>query len=314
MTLPKRVQADLQAAEALEAQEQERRAAIPAVLDVSQLLQTVPDSPPSVDPEPVAPPAPAPAPAEDFEAKFKTLQGMYNADVTRVRQQVGEQARTIGQLNAAIEELRARTAEPAANQGPDPKDVEEYGERMLDMVQRYVANHTAKLEERVGALERQVTGVTQETAQTREQAFYTLLDQLVPPWREINVDPRWLAWLDEEDEVYQVPRNAALMNAYKLWDARKVASIFKAFVKSLPPPPAQPPAPPSLENQVAPSTAASAPPVPTAAVAKPILSSKAIDKFYRDQARGLFKGREAEEAAMEAVIDAAVAEGRVAQD
>jgi hypothetical protein len=310
MTLPKRIQADLQAAEALETQEAERRAAVPTVSNIAELL-TVPDTPPIVAPVPAAPAAPQPAPPEDFEAKFKTLQGMYSADVTRVRQQATEQARVIGELRQAVEDLKqARTVEPpAAPQGPDPKDVEAFGADILDMVQRYVTNHTTKLEDRLAVLERQVTGVSQETAEQKKQTFYTLLDQLVPPWKQINVDARWLAWLEEEDPVYQIPRNAALMRAFELQDAQKVANIFKAFVASLPPPPAPAPAPASLENQVAPSSAASAPPQP--AVPKPLITSKAIDDFYKDLYRGVYEGKKSEADAMEALIHAAVAEGRV---
>lgn len=311
MQLPPRVQRDLDAAEALEASFQAPAFDPDIVQDVASLIAHPPTDPLAVAPQvpaaaPVAaPPAPvAQTVISEIEAKYKTLQGMYAKDVTRTKADLGMALERIQQLEA---QERAKPTESATPAALDPKDVEEFGADIIKMVQRYVEQEVQELRGRVAALETQVTGVEQKTAQTREEAFYTLLDKLVPYWRDANVDPRWLAWLDVKDEVYGVPRDAALKAAYKRLDAEQVARIFDSFVKSLPaaPQPAE-----SLESQVAPSgSGASVEPVQTPV--KQRITQAAITKFYNDVGRGLFKGTQQEHDRIVAEIDDAVREGRV---
>lgn len=306
MSLPKRVQAELQAAEALETQLQEQRAAAPGVVfSVADLIAapSAPNEPPSepqqvVVPEPVPPSAPVP-PKDDFEHKYRVLQGMYEADVKRLRT-------TVESIAGELRQIKEKPAAPPAEATPaDPKDIENFGADLIAMVQRYVEQRFVGVENRVIALEAQVNGVTQQTAVTAEQTFYASLDQLAPGWRDINTSERWLAWLNDVDPVYNVPRQAALDRAFGKKDAPQVATIFKEYAKTIP----AAPAPSSLANQVAPSGVASV--VPLAAPAKPIIAEKAITDFYRDLGQGRFRGREKEADAIEAEINAAVAEGRV---
>ena len=187
----------------------------------------------------------------------------------------------------------------------DPKDVEAFGADMMEMVQRYVTGAVTALEGRLNALVARLDGVATESAQTKEQQFYALLDKLVPTWREVNADAAWLAWLGTVDSVYGVPRQAALDHAFNQLNAQQVAKVFEAFIASVPPAPVMP----SMEALATPDGAGNQPaPV---AVSKPILSERAITAFYNDKARGVYAGREAEADSIEAQIDAAVAEGRV---
>lgn len=300
--LPQRVQDDLKHAEALEAAEAAARAqARPPVLSLADL--TAPPAP--VEPSPPATPAVAPAaPVQDdakIEHKYRVLQGMYEADVRRMRE-------TVEALRGEIKALReAPAAAPAPAAQLDPKDVEAFGEDMMDMVRRYITAAVAAVEQRLLALESSVGDVTKDTAQTKEAQFYALLTQLVPDWRAVNASEGWLQWLGVEDSVYGVARQAALDAAFKRLDAPQVAKIFKAYVASIPPKPETP----TTDDQITPSTAGNAAPTPQAP--KPILSERAITAFYNDKARGVYAGREAEAQALEAQIDAAVAEGRVSR-
>ncbi len=308
MNLPKRVQAELQAAEALEAQLQGPGPANPQV--VANAAELVPppitNEPTSVQQQQPAPALePAAEPKEDFEHKYRVLQGMYSADVTAIKKQL---AAITNQFQGVVRELNALKATreaPAQAPAVDPKDVENFGADIMEMVQRYIQRRVADLEGRMAAFEQTVNGVTRQTALTREQQFYATLDSLVPDWREVNVNERWLAWLAEVDPVYGAPRQAALDAAYSQMNAPQVANVFKAYKATIPPTPA----PSSLANQVAPSSAASA--VPVASPAKPFVSEKAINDFYRDLGRGAYAGRDAEAKAIEAEINSAVAEGRV---
>ena len=308
MSLPKRVQAELQAAEALETQLQEQRQAAPPTVQTVAELAAPPaaNEPPSAPQQTAAPPAPAPAPAKDYKQQYDTLKGMYSADVTALKRQLSEVTGQLATMAEQFQSMRqAQAAAPATAPSADPKDVENFGQDLIEMVQRYVEQRTTNVEDRVAALEASVNGVSQQAKVTQEQTFYATLTQLIPAWREINADQRWLAWLGEVDPVYGAPRQAALDGAFQRWDAPRVAAVFRAFVESLP---ATPP-PESLADQVAPTSVASV--APTPAPPKQLLSEKFINNFYRDFGRGHYAGREAEARRIEAEIDQAVAEGRV---
>lgn len=299
--LPKRIQDELAAADAAERAIQEAQAAAPAAVGAADLIAPLAVQPVSAPPRaPTPAAAPPAAKPDDFEQRYKTLQGMYNAEVKNLRGQLHQLTEQVTQALAAKEAAPQPTAPTV-----DPKDIERFGDEMMEMVQRYVTGAVDTLTERVVAVEAALSGVSQQTAQSTEKAFYTLLGQLVPDWREVNADERWLAWLSAVDSVYGVERQAALDAAFKRGDAQQVAKVFEAFKASLPPPVVRP----SLEDQVVPDASASG--APSAPAAKPVLSQKAITDFYNDMARGKYRGRENEAAAIEAEINAAVMEGRV---
>lgn len=301
MSLPKRVQAELEAAEALQAQmDQQALANAPQAIGISQVPPPVPNEPPSANPPPPPAPVPPPPPKEDFEHKYKVLQGMYAADVKNLSKQLSE----LTSQFQSFRETKAPAPEPV-KATVDPKDVEAFGADLIEMVQRYAERQAAEVERRLTALEATVHGVAAQSAQTQEQTFYATLNRIVPDWRDINVDPRWLAWLGQRDPVYGAPRQAALDQAFSRLDAEHVASVFNAFVASLP----AAPAPASLEDQVAPSSVSSTP--PAAPAARPVITQKSITDFYNDVSRGRYVGRESEQARLEAEINAALAEGRV---
>lgn len=301
MQLPPRVQAQLQAAEALEAADQAARAQVPPALSSIQPL--VASAPPQVVTAPPQAVAPAPAPAapkDDFEHKYRVLQGMYAADVTQLKASVKA-------LTDQMQSPRAPEAAPTQAPAVDPRDVEAFGNDMMDMVRRYVTAAVDTLAARVQALETQQGSVAQDVATTKDQQFYTLLDNLVPSWRAVNETQAWLNWLGIVDEVYGVPRQKALDHAFGNLNAAQVAKVFNAYIASIPAVPAAP----SLEDQITPDGAGNQ--APPAAEAKPILSERAITAFYNDLARGNYRGREAEAESVEAQINAAVAEGRVSK-
>lgn len=303
MSLPQRVQDDLLAAEALEAQfNQERAQPSQAVQNVSEL--TAPLAVVSAPPQ-IAEPPPA-SPKEDFEQKYRTLQGKYAAEVPTLSRQVNEANRRVNDLDRQLQELqRAKPVEPPQKLSTDPKDVENFGADLIEMVQRYAERKSAEMESRIAALEQQITGVSEKAEVTLEQQFYATLDQLVPQWRQINGDSRWLTWLGETDPVYGAPRQAALNSARTNLEVQRVAAVFNAFLTSLP----EPVKPGSLANQVAPTGSASS--APAVAPAKTFVSEKAIKDFYNDLGRGRYAGRQSEADAIEAVINSAIAEGRV---
>lgn len=204
---------------------------------------------------------------------------------------------------------------PAAPTPADPRDAAQFGDDMVEMVQRYVnraldlmrndvATHATKLDERLKALESQFTGVSQKTEMSLEQAFYGALEQAVPDWRQINADERWLAWLGEVDEVYGAARQAALENAHQRMDAKRVIAIFSQFKAAMA-------AKPKLDSQQTPSSTGQPAQVPQAEPARRMVSTKLVKQFYDDLAKGRYRGREAEAERLQAEIDKAAMEGRI---
>lgn len=306
MALPKQVQRQLDAANAVEAAIAQEMQNAPAVLtDPNQLA--APANDPTSAPQ-VTPPAPDPVtpPAEDWQQKYKSLQGTYAsklADLTATNRSYESQ---MANMQKMLDKLTAvQTQEAAAKPTVDPKDIENFGAEMIEMVQRYAEQAYASLDGRLKALESTVAGVNSRTEVTLEQQFYTTLSNLVPDWQEVNVDDRWLAWLGEVDPVYGAPRQTALDAARSALDSQRVANVFKAF-KAAHPVKVQE----SLQNQVAPTSVAT--PAPAAVPdAKPIIAAKFIERFYRDQAQGKYVGREAEFNRIEAEINEAARDGRI---
>jgi hypothetical protein len=163
----------------------------------------------------------------------------------------------------------------------------------------------AKFDGRLQQVEQIVTGVSQKTDSTLESQFYASLAGLAPTWQKINESESWLAWLAEIDPIYGVPRQAALDDAFQRMDVSRTAEIFRQYERSRP---ARPSA--SAESLVTPSGGASNP-APAAPVQKQLVSQKFVQTFYNDQARGKYRGREAEAARIEAEINTAAEEGRI---
>lgn len=322
MKLPKQVQAQADKAAALE-QSLAQPPATPGVVgDVTQLVTPPPaDQVPTPAPAPVEPPAqqlpaadPKPPKVEDFEHKYRVLQGINR----KTADELAEAKRQLAELSSKVETLTKQPPEPPKKPAADPKDVETFGADMIAMVQRYAEQTFDALaqrfsqaftaaESRIAALEQGLTGVTQQTTLTLEQAYWAELERLVPDLEQLNVDPAFLAYLGEVDPVFRAPRQAALAAAEKALDAKGVAAVFQAF-KATRQAPVSTPNP--LSSQIAPSAAATAaPPAPAQSTARVTVAQ--INQFYDDIRRGKYVGREAEAQQIEAAINRAAAEGRV---
>lgn len=319
MALPPQVQAALDAAEATLA------AGNPApTMGEADATQANPFEPVVASPPPVEvmlEPAPAPAPAKQedpaWEARYKSLQGLFNKEVPALQQQVKVLE---GNLHEAVARLdRASTEKeqvPQKSLQADARDVESYGEDMVAMVSRVaqgvITQAAQALEARASALETKVAqlsdamqGATQAVALTAEQAFFERVDKLAPEWETINGSQAFLAWLAEADPVYGIPRQLALDDARTALDAVRVASVFNAFAPTAPVPA---PAPDLLDAQISPRSVAS--PAP-AATDKTVITQAQITAFYDDVRKGAYRGNEVEGIRLEGIINTALAEGRV---
>lgn len=325
MSLPRSVQAQLEAAEAMLADV--NKPAEAATQPDSVHADVAPtEAAPQVEPSSEPPAKPTDTPVAEavksdestWEQRYKSLQGLFNSRVNEL--QVSNKALTqqvhelTTRLDRLMNELSKRPEPPTAV--ADPKDVEEFGQDLVEMVKRQAsavfAGLAAKVdgvvqafETRLAAVEQQLNGTAQTVSMTAEEVFFSKLSQAVPDWEQINADQRFLDWLGEEDPVYGVSRQAALTAAHKALDVKRVAAIFNTF-KALH---QSQKSTKSVEKQVSPATTAA--PAPTAQPEKPVITQAQIQAFYRDVAQNKYRGREAEAAKLEQVINEAIAEGRV---
>lgn len=315
MALPRSIQAQIEQAEATLAAHNapvEAQPAAPAPIEVVAA--------PFADPAPAPAPQPAPTPPVDeaWEHKFRSLQGLFNKEVPSLQGQVKDLNRRLEQALDALESVKAATPAPSEPVKPavDPRDVENFGADLVDMVERIAESRFggvsqaveakfSAMEAKLADMEKQLTGTSQSVAVSSEQAFFDRLTKTIPEWEAINADPAFLAWLGDADPVYGVPRQRAMDMAREQLDVARVVSVFRAFAPATPAPAARN----VVDRQVSPKAGAA--PNAQAARATPMLSQKEISDFYNDMARGKWRGREAEAAVFEQSVNEALASGRV---
>lgn len=315
--LPRAVQAQLDQAEALLAgsapaddQQGAAEAESPQTAEQTQ--------PPEQDTAP-APSAPQAQPQEDptWERRYKSLQGLFNAEMPKLQQANKDLSAQLQEAIARLDKLSVQQEVPKPQEPAlDPRDIDNFGQDLVEMVQRQTQKTLGKVvtridelvasfESRLSSVEQALKGASQTVTATAEEMFFSKLTSLVPTWEQINQQEGFLNWLAATDPVYGQPRQVALNAAQRALDAGRVATIFNAYAATLP---KTDKAAASLAKQVSPKAAASAPPTPTE---KPTLSQAEVQAFYKDVALGKYRGRDAEAARYEAVINEALAEGRI---
>jgi hypothetical protein len=268
----------------------------------------------------------------EWEQRYRTLQGKYDAEVGAMRGQI-----------SSMERLLATMQHPAPQQAPAPSpsapvqfneaDVELYGEDLLEAASRAAE---AKLEARYGkTIQNLQQHVQQLSGRQEEDRVFRELDsdpELAGRWRDLNTDPRFIEWLQAVDEMAGVSRNTMLQHAYQNGDAMRTGRFFKKFMAehTAPPPTAMAPQTADsptrytnggygngaaagglrLEDMAAPGRAAGSG-AGNGAPSPRLWSRPDITAFYRARTMGKFKGREAEAERLEADLLKAGDEGRL---
>ena len=269
-------------------------------------------------------------PEEGVLQKYKTLQGMYNAEVPRLHQQNREMTNRVQQMEQLLATLSAQqSSQPQQRQEAvvekivSDKDVEEYGES-IDVMRKVsreelipVAQRLAQIEGMLRQMQQnvvpQVQAVAQRQAASSEQAFWADLTQAVPTWREVNDNQDFQSWLLAADPLTGITRQTYLDDAQRALDAPRVGNFFRAWLESTGQAAvAQPTGRASsseLEKQVTPgrSRSTGAPATNKGRVYAPA----DITTFFNDVRSGKYKGREPERDRIERDIFAAQRENRI---
>lgn len=253
---------------------------------------------------------------ESWKQRYRTLKGMYDAELPTLHAKIRELEEANRQLQADLERVRATPPEPETPANPiTDRDREEFGEDLIELIERAAEAKTAPLHKRIAELEQQnqelrgrVGDVSEKVGKTSAETYLARLADAVPDWEEINYDPNFIEWLKVVDPVYGVERNVALQVAHKNLDVARVAAIFKAYKESRTPP-TQPQKPAAdLGRQVAPTRTRSGAPAQQQVQGK-IWTNAEISQFFDDWRRGRIPQDEAER--IEQDILAAQAQGRI---
>ena len=298
------------------------------------------DNAPTAD-ENSAPNNAAPAPANEQKAgadnvpeetvvqKYKTLQGMYNAEVPRLHHQnreLQQRIQNMEQLLASVSASQTATtqAAPAAERFVTDKDVEEYGES-LDVMRKVTREELGAVAQRIAAIESmltqmktqvvpQVQAVAQRQQVNAEQQFWADLSAGVPNFKQVNDNADFQTWLLESDPLTGITRQTYLDDAQRALDSRRVVSIFRTWLEST----GQAAVAHStghspsseLEKQVSPGRSRSTG-TPASTNQAKTYSPQDIQKFFNDVRAGKYKGRDQERARIERDIFSAQRENRI---
>ena len=267
--------------------------------------------------------------SETYAQKWRTLQGMYNAEVPRLHSQNRELNARVQQMEQLLSTMSAQQPQTAALPSEPvvtDADKEEYGES-LDVMRRVtreelipVAQKIAQIEKVLQALQTnvvpQVQNIAQRQARTAEQQFWDDLATAVPNWRDVNENADFQTWLLDIDPLTGISRQTYLEDAQRNLDVRRVANFFKtwneltgAAAVAQPTNRAAPAATTELQRQVAPGKSRNTG-APQSGNAK-TYSPEDIKKFFADVRQGKYKGREQERDRLERDIFAAQREGRI---
>jgi hypothetical protein len=266
--------------------------------------------------------------SETYAQKWRTLQGMYNAEVPRLHQQNREMSQRVQHMEQLLASLSAQQtytpAQPVVDKLVTDKDVEEYGES-LDVMRKVSREELGSVAQRIAQIEQalrqmqtsvvpQVQAVAHRQQMTAEQQFWADLSGAVPNFRQVNDHPDFQSWLLQADPLTGITRQTYLDDAQRSLDAGRVANFFRAWLESTGQAAVAqstvPAASSELEKQVSPGRSRSTG-TPAASKQGKVYTPQDIQKFFNDVRQGKYKGREQDRDRIERDIFAAQRENRI---
>ena len=257
----------------------------------------------------------------DFEQKYKTLMGKYNAEVPRLQSQINEMNSRMSQIltqpptESAAAETRT-TAKPAVDKDAhtrylEKEEVDEYGAEILELQARMARGVAeALVEAHVQPLLNRVDFLESRLESSSASSYWERVEQQVPDAETTNAsDPIWHDFLKGVEPNSGLTFREIGEKAYNGGDVGRMVNLLKQYhgtsgtgTDTAPTRKETPPVKPGRS---------SGSPEPTATPEAPRFSESGVKKFYSDKARGFYKGREDVADAKERMIESAMEEGRI---
>ena len=287
-----------------------------------------PETPPApetkVVEETVVEEPPKPEPKEDFEQKYKTLMGKYNAEVPRLHAEIKHFKETafisdgkLATLEKRLEELETERSSTQLDADlsrlkMDFPEVAEQLQKERTETLKYIKSLEKKINESVS---QKFESIDVDKIETNKKIFNREMVALGhPDWAEVDHDPTWIEWLQFPIPFANMTRLEALQNAARNFDAVTCANFFTAFKEerqktadSIKPPVNK------LEDKIAPPSGKTG--GNTKVGAQTTTYTKAdYDRFYQTTARGRYNPASwggKTEAETEAMLDKLMMEGKL---
>lgn len=267
--------------------------------------------------------------SETYAQKWRTLQGMYNAEVPRLHAQNREITQRMQQMEQLLATMSAAKTQQPVQAAPAPvlvtdEDKAEYGES-IDMMRKVSREELIPVAQEIASIKRllaqfqmnvmpQVQNLTQKQAMSAEQQFWSDLTRAVPNWREVNDNADFQDWLLNIDPLSGISRQTILDDAQRNLDVPRVVNFFRTWNElngqaNVAQNPNRQASASELERQVTPGRSRNTG-APNNGGAK-TYTPEDIEKFFADVRKGRYKGREAERDRLERDIFAAQRENRI---
>jgi hypothetical protein len=268
---------------------------------------------------------------EDWEQKYKSLQGMYNTEMPKLKTQNQDLQQRLENLESLLagtgsEESASAPLEVQTGSIVTEEDVKEFGDA-IDVMRRVTQEEVQPLIETLNKLQLTLNNLNTEVvpkvnqvytsqANTTQQAFWDRVEAAIPNWREVNNHPDFATWLYQHDPMTRMLRQDLLEQAQNSADADRVIHIFRAWMGETgydsgnsENDTAHAGTNAELEAQVSPSRGRGGD--VRKEQEKKNWTGADIKAFYKAVADGEYKGRDEERAKIEADLFAAQQEGRV---
>lgn len=263
---------------------------------------------------------------QSWEHRYKSMKGRYDRAETQIRalsEQIASLQNVIATMQVQQPPQSDDPAELRAERLITPEEEQDYGSEFLSVVgkkaKEELSPEVAQLKKEIASLKSQLAGVGGYVQQDARSRMEATMNERLPNWQDVNVDPNFLSWLKLPDPYSGVIRHELLKAAYERNDTPRVLAFFQGFLAEEA---ATAPAEAGPDNQ-----GTSVPKVPlekfaapgrakTAAASgapaeKPSFTRAQIAKFYADSAAGKYRGKEAEKDRIERQIFEAEREGRI---
>ena len=211
--------------------------------------------------------------------QWRVLQGMINKK--------DEDLDVMRNLLAKVSDSKATPA-PAKVETVSEAELKEYGPELVELITRIArqiaAEQTSQMVPRFEELQKSVKGVSEHSQKTAADLFDESLAKRIADWKEVNVAPAFMTWLQVMDEFSGRTRLDLLNDAYSRMDLERTARFFEAY-KGVAPAAAAPDPVDPVAAKVVPIT----PPrsksgsTPPANDDKLIWTQAMIQKLYSDQ-------------------------------
>lgn len=230
---------------------------------------------------------------------------------SELREALAAKDKQIYELTKQNRDLASRGKDPLG-EVITPEDIELIGPEAVDIVKRATQKATENamnpLIEEIAAIKAKARADAKKEADARILAEYNKfaadLGKLVPDYETIDHDPGFAKWMAEEDESTGEPRVEGFKRAETYRDADRISEYFIDYKASIPRSKKE-----MLEDKITPE-ANGAGATPQSKKNK-IWTMAEINKFYADEAKGVYRNKRKEADEIEARISRAVLRGDV---